>query len=97
MAAGHPLFGAIDVSLDQVYFAFTGPLALLGDLFGSMVKRAFGAKDSCDHAARQYTFFAKIKDVMGDHGGCLDRIDSIVFSGTVLLLLGWIYILVPFS
>lgn len=93
MAAGHPLLGVVDVSLDKVYFACIGPLALLGDLFCSMVKRAFGIKDSCDCASEKYTFYKKIKSFLGDHGGCLDRIDSVIFSGTILLILDWIYIL----
>ena len=60
---------------------------------GSCVKRAYNTKNSCDHAALQYNFFVKIKEVLGDHGGCFDRIDSIVFTGTVLLILGWICML----
>ena len=91
---GQPLLGVIDVGVNQAYFALIGPFVMMGDLFGSKVKRTFYIKDSCDYASLRFALFKQIKAFLGDHGGCFDRIDSIVSTGTILLILGWIYMLI---
>lgn len=92
---GHPICGTVDVTLDKWYFACTGPLIFFGDIFASKVKRSFGVKDSSDHAVIKYPLYRPIKNFLSAHGGCLDRIDSVVFTGTVLLFLDWFYMLFP--
>ncbi|MDO4742175.1 MAG: phosphatidate cytidylyltransferase [Candidatus Saccharibacteria bacterium] len=70
-------------------FLFCGPLALVGDLFESFLKRKFTIKDSNEILIKN-SFFEKVELLVGGsegHGGFLDRIDSIAFATTVLLLL----------
>lgn len=71
-----------------VYF-LCGPLALLGDLFESFLKRRFNIKDSNEIVIKN-KFFSKIELLIGGadgHGGFLDRIDSVSFTTTVVLLI----------
>lgn len=77
--------GAFDT--DYIYL-FGGPLALVGDLFESFLKRRFGVKDSNEVVIKN-KFFEKLELFVGGsegHGGFLDRIDSAAFATTVLLI-----------
>lgn len=71
------------------YYLFCGPLALVGDLFESYLKRKFKVKDSGEIAVKN-KFFGMAEHLVGGsagHGGFLDRIDSTAFAGTVLLII----------
>lgn len=73
---------------DWIYL-LCGPLALIGDLFESYVKRQFGVKDSNEIVIKN-NFFAKLELLVGGskgHGGFLDRIDSTAFATAILLVL----------
>ena len=70
-------------------FLLAGPLALIGDLFESLLKRTFDVKDSNEIVIKN-PLFAKFELLVGGsegHGGYLDRIDSMAFTATILLLL----------
>ena len=70
-------------------YLLCGPLALMGDLFESYMKRKFKVKDSNEILIRN-KFFAKVELAVGGtegHGGYLDRIDSTAFTTTVLLII----------
>ncbi|MDO4398673.1 MAG: phosphatidate cytidylyltransferase [Candidatus Saccharibacteria bacterium] len=72
---------------DYIYL-LCGPLALMGDLFESYLKRQFKVKDSNEIVIKN-KFFEKLEFVVGGtegHGGFLDRLDSLVFTGTILLI-----------
>lgn len=67
-------------------------LALIGDLFESLLKRFFNVKDSNENVIK-YPLFTKLELLVGGsegHGGYLDRIDSLAFTATMLLLLSCI-------
>ena len=71
------------------YYLFCGPLALMGDLFESHLKRQFDVKDSNEIVIHN-NFFKKLELLVGGsegHGGFLDRIDSTAFATTILLLI----------
>lgn len=73
---------------DYIYL-LCSPLALVGDLFESYLKRQFGVKDSNEILIKN-KFFAKLELAVGGtkgHGGYLDRIDSAAFATTVLLII----------
>ena len=73
---------------DYIYL-ICGPLALMGDLFESYMKRQFKVKDSNEIVIKN-KFFEKLEILVGGtegHGGYLDRIDSIAFTATVLLII----------
>lgn len=73
---------------DYIYL-ICGPLALMGDLFESYLKRQFKVKDSNEIVIKN-KFFEKLEILVGGtegHGGYLDRIDSIAFTATVLLII----------
>ena len=71
------------------YYLFCGPLALVGDLFESYLKRKFDVKDSNEILIKN-KFFRNLELIVGGsegHGGFLDRIDSSAFTCTILLLI----------
>ena len=66
-----------------------GPLALSGDLFESFLKRKFDVKDSNEIIIKN-KFFKFLELFVGGsegHGGYLDRVDSTVFTCTILLVI----------
>lgn len=70
-------------------FLLCGLLALCGDLFESLLKRKFSIKDSNEIIIKN-KFFRFIELFVGGsegHGGFLDRVDSTVFTGTILTLI----------
>lgn len=74
-------------SSDYLYL-LCGPLALVGDLFESYLKRACGVKDSNEIVIKNKAF-ANLEHLVGGsegHGGFLDRIDSTAFTATILLV-----------
>lgn len=71
------------------FYLFCGPLALVGDLFESYLKRRFKVKDSNEIIIKN-PVFAKLELLIGGtegHGGFLDRIDSTAFTAAVLLVI----------
>lgn len=73
---------------DYIYL-LCGPLALVGDLFESYLKRQFKVKDSNEIVIKN-KFFEKLEFIVGGtegHGGFLDRIDSTAFTATILLII----------
>lgn len=71
-------------------YLLCGPLAVVGDLYESYLKRRFGVKDSNEIVIKN-RFFEKLELAVGGsegHGGFLDRLDSIAFACTVLLVIG---------
>ena len=73
---------------DYIYL-LCSPLALMGDLFESYLKRQFHVKDSNEILIKN-KFFEKLEALVGGtegHGGYLDRIDSAAFTATVLLII----------
>ena len=75
-----------DLATDWIYL-LCGPLALMGDLFESYLKRKFSVKDSNEILIKNKFFQALEMCVGGSegHGGFLDRIDSTAFACTILL------------
>ncbi len=70
-------------------FLLCGPLALMGDLFESFLKRQSDVKDSNEIIIKN-EFFQFLEMCVGGsegHGGYLDRIDSTAFSGTILFVI----------
>ena len=70
-------------------YLLCGPLALMGDLFESYLKRRFRVKDSNEILIKN-PVFSKLEFLVGGsdgHGGFLDRIDSTAFAGTILLII----------
>ena len=84
------VWGALALTGSTAYaYLLCGPLALCGDLFESYLKRQFKVKDSNEIVIKN-KFFAKLELIVGGsegHGGFLDRIDSIAFTATILLII----------
>lgn len=84
------VFAALMLTGSTAYaYLLCGPLALAGDLFESYLKRQFKVKDSNEIVIKK-PFFAKLELIVGGsegHGGFLDRIDSLSFTATILLLI----------
>lgn len=81
-----------DAFLTDWMYILCGPLALMGDLFESLLKRRFGVKDSSEVVVKN-KIFAGLEHLVGGsagHGGFLDRIDSTAFTTTVLLVISLI-------
>ncbi len=77
----------------EYFYLFCGPLALIGDLFESFLKRKFDVKDSNEILIKN-KFFEKLELVVGGsegHGGFLDRIDSVAFTCSILLIISLIF------
>lgn len=77
-----------EFATDWMYL-LCGPLALMGDLFESALKRRFKVKDSNEILIKN-SFFKKLEIFVGGsegHGGYLDRIDSTAFTGAMLLVI----------
>ena len=72
---------------DAYIFWLCGPLAVIGDLSESMLKRTFKVKDSNEIVIKN-KFFEYLELFVGGtagHGGYLDRIDSLAFTCAILL------------
>ncbi len=68
-------------------YLLCGPLALIGDLFESSLKRNFEVKDSNEILIKN-KWFSRLEMLVGGsegHGGFLDRVDSAAFTMAVLL------------
>lgn len=82
------MMGVTDSFKADYIYLLCGPLALIGDLFESFLKRKFNVKDSNEILIKK-PFFRKLEAIVGGsegHGGFLDRIDSSVFACSVLLV-----------
>lgn len=85
------LMATRDAFQTDFMYLFCGPLALMGDLFESFLKRKFGVKDSNEILIKN-PVFSKLEMLVGGsegHGGFLDRIDSTAFAATVLLIISF--------
>ena len=72
-------------------YLLCGPLALIGDLYESFLKRRFDVKDSNEILIKN-KMFRGVEVLIGGsegHGGYLDRIDSTAFSTTILLIISF--------
>lgn len=82
-----------DAPFHDYIFLLSGPLALIGDLFESWLKRKFDIKDSNEIVIKN-PVFKRIEYVVGGsngHGGFLDRIDSVAVATTILyILMKWL-------
>lgn len=85
------LMAARDAFQADFIYLLCGPLALMGDLFESFLKRKFNVKDSNEILIKN-PIFLKLEMLVGGsegHGGFLDRIDSTAFAATVLLVISF--------
>lgn len=75
IAIGVAFLPEVPVWKIAVIGGLTDVAGVLGDLAESMLKRAFGVKDS--------------GSIMPGHGGILDRVDSLLFSAPVFFFSAW--------
>ena len=73
-------------------YLLCSPFAVIGDALESYTKRLFYVKDSCEETSNKVViclcnFFMGGKD---GHGGFLDRLDSMAFASSCMLLLSLI-------
>ena len=83
------MMGVRDAFSDDWMYLLCGPLALMGDLYESYLKRRFGVKDSNEIVVKN-KLFSHLEMLVGGsegHGGFLDRIDSTAFATTILLII----------
>ena len=86
------------MNTDWMYL-LCGPLALMGDLLESYLKRKSDVKDSNEIIIKN-KFFKKVELLVGGsegHGGFLDRVDSTAFSGTMLLIIMYVILAIGAS
>ena len=91
MVAG--LMAALNAFSSDWIYLFCGLFALAGDLFESFLKRKFKVKDSNEIVIKNKVF-EKLELVVGGsegHGGFLDRVDSVAFASTILLIISWFF------
>jgi len=69
-AAGSLLALILKTDANPLLWLSVALAAALGDLFESFIKRSFGVKDS--------------SNLLGSHGGLLDRFDGMIFAATFL-------------
>lgn len=77
-----------DFGTDWMYL-MCGPLALIGDLYESFLKRRFKVKDSNEIIIKN-KWLKRLEILVGGsegHGGFLDRVDSTAFACTILLII----------
>ena len=79
----------IALNISNYFFLLCGPLAVVGDLVESYLKRTFKVKDSNEIVIKNKVF-ERLEILVGGnagHGGYLDRIDSLAFTCAILFFI----------